>query len=162
MPPYLDIDGFRDLTTMPSAAVDELEIVAPGFLEKQLEAWSAWLDSRLSKRYAAPFSAPYPIAVRMWLARIVTPRAFQRRGVDATDEQYIDIRDDAKAAEAEVLEAANSETGLFDLPLRADTSASGISKGGPFVYSEQSPYVGFDEQRRTGRNEDRSGGGTYG
>lgn len=162
MPAYLDIDGFKELTTMPSEAVDELESVAPGFLNAQLAAWSAWLDSRLSKRYAAPFGSPYPIAVRVWLARIVTPRAFQRRGVDANDQQYIDIRDDAKAAEAEVLEAANSDTGLFDLPLRSNTSASGISRGGPFGYSESSPYVWTDVQRRDGRNEDRGGGGSYG
>lgn len=147
---------------MPSEAVDELESVASGFLAAQLAAWSAWIDSRLSKRYATPFAAPYPIAVRMWLARIVTPRALQRRGVDANDEQYIDIRDDAKAAEAEVLEAANSEAGLFDLPLRGDTTATGISRGGPYSYSEASPYVWTDVQRSTGRDEDRGGGGSYG
>lgn len=147
---------------MPSEAVDELESVASGFLAAQLAAWSAWIDSRLSKRYATPFAAPFPIAVRMWLARIVTPRALQRRGVDANDEQYIDIRDDAKAAESEVLEAANSEVGLFDLPLRGDTTATGISRGGPLGYSETSPYVWTDIQRNAGIGEDRGGGGSYG
>lgn len=160
MPAYLDIAGFKDLSSMPSSHVDELVAMAPAYLEAQLEMQSAWIDSRLAKRYAVPFHPPYPLAVRMWLARIVTPRAMQRRGVNATDEQYIDIRDDAQRAEEEVREAADAVQGLFDLPLRADTNASGISRGGPITYSEASPYVWRDGQARAGRREDRHGGGS--
>ena len=126
----------------------------------QLEEASAWIDSRLRKRYAAPFSAPYPVQVLSWLTRLVTVRCNLKRGVDATDVQYSSIQQDAADAKAEILDASNGDAGLFDLPLRSDTTATGISKGGPFGYSEQSPYVGFTMQARTGREEDRNGRGT--
>lgn len=162
MPAYLTVAEFKNLTVMPSGDVDVLEAVAPGFLTAKLEAKSRWLDARLAKRYDAPFASPYPEAVKDWLARIVTLTAFLRRGVDATDEQFVEIKADAEKAEAEVLEAAESEKGLFELPLRADTTASGISKGGPFGYSEASPYVWTDRQRRAATDEDANGEGSYG
>ena len=47
----------------PGGLVDALEAVDAG-LDRliQLEEWSAWIDSRLRKRYAVPFSEPYPAA----------------------------------------------------------------------------------------------------
>ena len=159
---YLDKDAFADRTIMPSEYVDALDTVAPGWVDLQLEEWSAWIDSRLRKRYAAPFSAPYPVAVLSWLTKIVTVRCYLKRGVDATDEQFLSIQEDAKEARAEVMEAADSMAGLFDLPLRSDTTATGIDRSGPYSYSEQSPYVWATQQRRTGQDEDRNGGGTYG
>lgn len=159
--PYLDKAAFAILTVMPAESVDAIEMVAPGWIDGQLTYWSGWIDSRLRKRYAAPFSAPYPEAVTGWLARIVTVRCFLRRGVDPTDLQFEEIKADADRAMEEIKEAADSNEGLFDLPLRADTTASGISRGGPFGYSEQSPYVWTDGQAETGRNEDRNGGGTF-
>jgi len=56
-------------------------------------------------------------------------------------------------AVAELKEAADSKDGLFDLPLRADTTATGVSKGGPRGYSEASPYTNLDRQRARRRNE---------
>lgn len=159
---YLDKDAFADRTIMPSEYVEALDTVAPGWVDLQLEEWSAWIDSRLRKRYAVPFQEPYPAAVTAWLTRLVTVRCFLKRGVDATDEQYVTIEQDAKEARDEILEAANGDGGLFDLPLRGNTTATGVSKGGPLGYSERSPYVAGDVKRYVGRNEDRNGGGTYG
>lgn len=159
---YLDKDAFAERTIMPSEYVDAIETVSAGWIDLQLEEWSAWIDSRLRKRYAVPFQAPYPAAVTAWLTRLVTVRCYLKRGVEATDEQYITIEQDAKEARAEVLEAADSMAGLFDLPLRSNTTATGIDRSGPFAYTEQSPYVWATQQRRTGRDEDSNGGGTYG
>lgn len=161
MPAYLDIHEFKLESTMSNASIDELEAVAPGFLARKLMTVSASIDARLSKRYAAPFQAPYPLAVVRWLASIVTREAYLKRGIDPNDLVWSSaVEPAATRAEAEVTEAANSEVGLFDLPLRADSSESGISKGGPLGYSEQSPYVWMDRQRRTARGEDSSGDGT--
>lgn len=157
---YLDVAGFKNLTVMPSEAVDELELAHAGWLAAQLANRSKLIDAKLAKRYDVPFQSPYPEIVQGWLARIVTPLAMLRRGVDATDQQYVDIRDDARAAWEEIDEAANGEEGLYDLPLRADTDASGVTRGGPFGYSEASPYVWTDIQAETGRAEDRARGGT--
>ena len=160
--PYLDLPGFRGLTIMPSGDVDLLEATVPGWISIQLVHASRWIDSRLAKRYEAPFASPFPEAVGAWLARIVTLRAFLKRGVNPTDAQFVEIKADADQAVAEIKEAADSEDGLFDLPLRADTSSSGISRGGPRVYSEASPYVWTDLQVDMGRDEDRARTGTRG
>ncbi len=160
--PYLTFDDFKALSLMPSEDLDAVEQASPGWIAAQLEYWSAQIDSRLRKRYAAPFSSPYPIAVRGWLARIVTIRCYLRRGVDPSDLQFAEIKADADTAVAEIKEASDSVTGLFDLPLREDTTSTGATKGGPFVYSEASPYAWMDAQASTGRSEDNRGGGTYG
>lgn len=160
MPAYLTTPEFKSLTAMPSTRVDDLESVAAGYLSAQLTHWSSWIDSRLRKRYAAPFASPYPEAVKLWLAMIVTPICWIRIGVDPNDPQWASVTELEKSAKEQVLEAANSETGLFDLPLRQDTTDTGISKGGPLAYSEQSPYAWTDRQRETGRNEDAAGEGT--
>ena len=114
---YLDKDAFANLTVMPSARVDALESVAPDWIDAQLAQESAWIDSRLRKRYAVPFTEPVPAAVQGWLARIVTVRCYLKGGVDSLDSQFEEIKADAEAARAEVLEAANSSVGLFDLDL---------------------------------------------
>lgn len=168
MAAYLVLATFKLTTDMPSQFVDEIEAREPGWVDKALEMGSAYIDSRLAKRYGnAPppspliFAAPYPVAVVRWLTDLVTMRCWRKRGVVATDEQIIDYRAAADAAMRELTEAANSDTGLFDLPLRADTSASGIAKGFPRSYSEQSPYVWYDVQADIGREEDSSGEGTF-
>ena len=163
--PYLDLVGFTALSVMPKEFLDELEAAQPGWIAAQLRSWSASIDSRLRKRYKlVPFAAPYPDAVCGWLARIVTLRVAMRRGVDPNDAQFLEYKNEADVAQAELKEAADGELGLFDLPIAAggDAQSSGIALGGPRVYSEQSPYVSFDMQRSTGRQEDRNRGGTGG
>lgn len=159
---YLDVAGFKLESEMPSVFVDALETEEPGFLDTQLESGSRWLDARLRKRYAVPFVEPYPKIVLHWLALIVTPRAWRKRGLDANDQQYVDVKAAADAAVLEVLEAANSETGLFDLPTLDEADGSAVSKGGPQSYTEASPYVFTDEQATVGREEDAAGSGTLG
>lgn len=159
---YLTTSEFKTRSLIPSGYVDDIESVDSGWTLIQLEEASAWIDSRLRKRYAAPFASPYPVAVLSWLTKLVTVRCYLKRGVEATDEQFVSIQQDAMDAKAEIKEAADSNVGLFDLPLRSDTTATGIDRSGPFSYSEQSPYVGFSRQARTGRTEDGNGSGSYG
>lgn len=146
MTAYLDLTGLKSRSVMPAEYFDEIETAQAGWIAAQLETWSRWIDARLRKRYAAPFAAPYPEQILNWLARIVTVRAWMRRGVDPTDPQFDKIAEDAKEAGLEIKEAAESVAGLFDLPLRADTTTSGISFGGPIGYSEASPYIWMDRQ----------------
>lgn len=158
---YLDLAGFKGLSLMPGEFIDDLEAAQPGWVANQLLSWSAHIDAKLRKRYAAPFLLPYPIAVQGWLARIVTLRVAMRRGVSPNDEQFLDYKADAETAKAEVDAAGESvETG-YDLPLREDTTATGIAKGGTRGYSEASPYVWANRQACDGRNEDENGSGTF-
>jgi hypothetical protein len=161
---YLTLDEFKTLSVIPREWVNQIEIDEPGFTAAQLEHWSDWIDTRLRKRYAVPFGAPVPNIIKGWLNRIVTERVLVRRGVDPNDEQFKIIERDNVDAREELKEAADSDQGLFDLPLREDSPAdvSGIVRGGPRAYSEQSPYVFADRQRQTGRSEDDFGGGTGG
>ena len=163
---YLTVAKFKLLTTLPDEWIDEVEADHAGWLDAQLDAWGRWIDSRLRKRYASPFAAhdadpPTPVAVQGWLARLVTLRVLLRRGVDSSDEHYETIREDFIDAKAEITEAADSKDGAFDLPLRTEADATAITSPETRAYTEQSPYVAFDVQATTGREEDSDGEGTY-
>lgn len=160
MAAYLTVDEFAQLSLMPSSFVEAVEAGHPGFVAARLELKSAYIDSRLRKRYAVPFALPAPIVVRGWLAALVTVDVDTKRGIDPESGNIDEYREEAKRALDEIKEAADAETGLFDLPQRADGSASGVSVGGPRAYTETSPYVQTDVQREIAREEDYVRGGT--
>lgn len=122
-------------------------LVQPEFFASKLEEHSAWIDGRLRKRYAAPFNAPIPELVLSWLERLVTLDVYLRRGFNPSSQQDMMISERAKDAKAEIKEAADSNEGLFDLPLRQDTTTTGISKKGPFASYDNTPYAFLDTQR---------------
>jgi len=162
VPAYLDVAGFKEQSEMPDSDIDALDDLYPGWLDKKLAAASRFVDAQLIKRYQVPFVSPYPETILEWVSRLVTVRAFIKRGVDPTDDQFDEIKKDRDAALAEIQQAANGVDGLYELPITASTSSSGVTKGGPQGYSEQSPYVAFDRQRETASDEDRNGTGTGG
>ena len=158
---YLTVEQFKNLAICPAEYVDYIETQQAGWVQGQLDFWSGYIDSRLAKRYATPFDAGSPpIVVQGWLARLVTPRIYLKRGVDSTDAQITAVQDDATAAIAEIAEAANAKDGLYELPLRQDApGGQGISRGAPLAYTETSPYVWMDQQQLIGRGQDRNGSG---
>lgn len=160
MASYLTVERFKLLTTIPDSFVTEIEAISPGFTLAQLEYFSDWLNAQLTKRYAVPFVDPAPSIVEMWVTRIVTPRVWSKRGVNPTDEQFQEVKKDDTDARAEIDRAANAETGLFELPLRSNTTISGVTKGFTRGYSEQSPYVHTTIQADRARQEDDSGFGS--
>ena len=168
MSTYLTLAKYKALTTIPDAFVDEVESLYPGWVAAQLEAKARWIDARLRKRYAVPFGAhddvttPTPVTVQDWLTRLVNLAVWFKRGVDPGDAQYEEIRTDRDEAKEEILEAANSEDGWFDLPLKDSEDPSAIGRGNSRGYSEQSPYVWTDVQSGVGRNEDINGSGSSG
>lgn len=153
---YLTPTTYADLTLAPAEYLLQVEVIAPRWLAGQLEYWSSWIDSRLRKRYAAPFAAApdTPPVVMGWLARIVDRELYLKRGVNPDDQQIGDVKDRALEAKAEVKEAADSKDGLFELPLRASQpTAQGVSRGGPLMYTEVSPYTWSSVQRDTAADE---------
>lgn len=154
MAAYLDTPTLKLLSIIPPDYLDFIESSQAGWTAKVLERWSAWIDARLAKRYATPFGSPAPIAVQGWLSDIVTHEAYLKRGIDPTDQQVQDVAGARKRAEEEIKEAADAKDGMFELPLRADTTAQGISKGAPLFYSETSPYHTWSEQAADGKAED--------
>lgn len=149
---FLDLAGFRARTIMPSPDVDQLEAQEPGWILLQLIDRSDFIVARLTRRYG-PWVAPYPFTVLRWLEALVTADVYLKRGGNPSDAQFLNLTETRPAkAEAEILAAANSETGLTELPIRSDSTASGVTKGGPLVYSEASPYTWTDVQAEAVRN----------
>jgi hypothetical protein len=133
------------------------------FVTQSLEQNQAHIESRLRKRYDIPFSSPFPEAACRWLTKITTLTCYEKRGFNPGSEQDREgIIGAAATAETQITEAADAKEGLFELPLREEEpDVSGVTKGFPLGYSEQSPYVGFDRQLAAASNEDgtRTGSG---
>lgn len=167
---YMNLERFTELTVMPSPDVAALEALEADWIQRQIDRVGSALNARLIKRYDVPFGEDggsgqprtnVPGIVEDWIVAIVTLRAYGKRGFNpssAMDE--VTIVKPATDAEAQILEAANSETGLFELPLKATDTEGGVSKAGPLAYTETSPYVHLDVQARDGRAEDSAGEGT--
>lgn len=140
---YLDIAGFKLRSILPAVDIDSED---SAFVDLRLGVGSSEIDGMLRKRYAAPFAAPVPEVVLGWLAAITTPDVLLRRGWDPGTDQAKSIVDAAALARSQIKEAADSKDGLWDLPLRADVTSTGISKGGPLGYAEADPYAWRDIQ----------------
>ena len=109
--------------------------------------------------YSAP--TPVPEAVLGWITTLVSLATLRKHRVPSNDPIVELMVEECKTALAEVAQAANSNDGLFDLPMN-DGTDSGVKTGGPLFYSENSPYVGADLQEQYGRCEDGTGRGSYG
>jgi hypothetical protein len=153
------LDDFLTRTVMPSDSVLALEERHPGWVVSRSEIRSARIDGRLRKRYDVPFLEPHPVIVIGWCVDLVTLDAYIKLGIAPSDAQMATIAAAADRAETEIREAADAQGGLYDLPLRADTTTTGI-RGGPLAYSEASPYVWRDVQYDAAVAEDENRSGT--
>lgn len=160
MSTYLTLDEFKLRTRVPRPTVELVETRDAGFTLAQITIASAWIDARLRKRYAAPFQEPYPDAVKGWVTAMVSAAVYDKRGVEALDEQSQRFYDAEATAKAEVLEAAGAETGLFELPMRQGVADNGITRGGPMCISSADPYRWRDDQKARSVQERRQGGPT--
>lgn len=142
---------------MPDVDIDVVEAEREGFTLARLTAWSARIDSRLRKRYKAPFAVPVPEVILDWLTKIVTFELYLKRGRDPQDPTLADIKAERDEAIADIKEAADAQNGLFDLPLRDDVGTTAITKSGPIVFTETSPYVWTTRQADAARVEDENG-----
>ena len=160
---YLDVTGFKLRTIMPSGDVDALETLEPGWTQQKIDDWGDELDARLGKRYAVPFGdagtprTNVPPTVLRWLTALVTRDTYLKRGFNPSSQQdQLGIFGMAEKAETELKEAADSQAGLFELPLKASDTSDGITRGGPLAYSEASPYTAMTLQAEDGYAEDAS------
>lgn len=154
---YLSVADFRLRSIMPTQDVDTLESLYPGFIAVRLLRNSVEVNARLGKRYAVPFVvADCPEIVKSWVVDLTTLDAYARRGFNPASEQdQAVIIMPADRAREQMKEAADSNEGLYDLPLRTENAEqSGITFGAPLTYSEQSPYTAAKIQRQQGELED--------
>ncbi|HEX8795458.1 MAG TPA: phage protein Gp36 family protein [Polyangiaceae bacterium] len=144
--PYLDLAGFTLRTIMPSGDVTLVETAAPGFIEARIAIAQQEIDSRLRKRYVIPLPAPVNEKVLSWITDLVTWDAFNKRGRNPSSPEMQDVKDARDLVYTQVKEAADSQNGLYDLPLRQDAEdESGIATGGPLGTAQRSVYTFIDE-----------------
>ncbi len=152
MPPigsYLSQAEFARCSTMSDEAIIELEARYPGFLDRRLVLRSGEISSRLIKRYAVPLDMLDPPSVLVkWLVDLVTFDAFMKLGFNGGEGADGEIAKEKDLALEQIREAADAQSGLYELPLRASEDGSGITKSGPLAYSESSPYTAAKNQRR--------------
>jgi hypothetical protein len=147
MPSYLTIAAYKTITTIDASVVD-LCAAKGKDVGRWLELKSGHIRARLVKRYAVDFNDPGPPPDKIieWLVLLVDILVWACAG------GLPEGREDGWAKEAEkttldeIKEAADSETGLFELPLR-DTDplgTSAINKGPPFVVAYNTGFDYFD------------------
>jgi hypothetical protein len=145
---------------MPPNLVDTVETKFAGIVVGKIQAVSGVFNAKLVKRYAAAFELPYPEALKYHVACVVAFKLWMVLGYNPEGalDQHLKTLHDASLAWLD--EAANSETGLIELPPFEDPMVSAVNKGGPLSYTETSPYVHLDIQARDARGEDQNGEGT--
>jgi phage gp36-like protein len=148
MSQYVTVQEVKDLGSMPAEDIDALETSYSDIVDRIATAVSGMFDARLIKRYAAPFEAPYPDALKMAVVQVVVYRLYRKRGYDPSSTMGDLIQKDHDDALAWLKEAADSKEGLVELPIRQATppEATAVDSGGPLGYSEASPYAWMDVQ----------------
>lgn len=158
--PYVDLAGFKNRTLIGASEVDYVEQDSPGYTVGRIAIRTSWIHGRLRKRYGAslPFGDPPPEILIGWIVDLVSLDVMRKRGINPQDPFLETLVANGDAAKAEIEEAANSETGLFDLPSNNTIENSNVTTGGPLGYSETSPYKWMDLEARQGRFEDGNSG----
>jgi hypothetical protein len=153
----LSLAEYKSITTINTSIVDVC--AAKG---KSVQTWLnlkwAHVKSRLVKRYSVDFTAPGPVPEKIveWLVVLVDIEVWKCVGGNPEGREDGWYDKDRDRVEAELKEAADADTGLFELPLRNTdpTGASAVSKGGPLVESFNTVHGWFDAQALA-----RDGGG---
>lgn len=156
---YPTMQDVKDVSSLPASDIDNLEslysnplLSEPSFFRRVATFVSAEFDSRLMKRYLAPFVDPVPDVLRLMTARVVGYRLLLKRGFNPNSAQDQLVVDEKNEAIGWLKEAADSKDGCVELPARQTSSphATAVDVGGPLGYSEGSdPYTWVDLQSET-------------
>lgn len=162
---YLTDATYAARSLLPAAWLTQLAAAHPvtggdpTYITRQLVVVESTINAQLNKRYAVPFENP-PEIVLGWMVALVDWRLLIARGFDGTANDVVEGFSALNTqAREEIALAANARDGLFDLPLAQDSTASGITKGGPAGYREASPFVSLHRQSVAGRCDDYRGTG---
>lgn len=145
MTPYLTFETWKARSRWSSPDCDDIYAREQDKVDNALADTTEWVNARLRKRYDEA-QLPTNRTILGWCRDIVDFEVFLIRGGNPSSMQDGLYKEKHDAAKAEIAEAANSQTGLFDLPARQDSTETGISRGGPLAYSEASPYTWMDRQ----------------
>lgn len=137
MPSYLTLAAYKSITTINGSIVDVCAAKGKD-VQRWLDLESGHIRARLVKRYAVDFDDPGPVPDQIikWLILLVDIPVWKCAGGNPEGREDGWAKADQEQVEAELKEAADSEEGLFELPLR-NTDALGktaINKGAPIVH----------------------------
>lgn len=107
---------------------------------------------------------PVPRIIIGWIVDLLNVRVVRKhRAAYANEKGVKDLDEEAARALEQIEEAANGNTGLFDIPVNDDdASNSNQTTGGILAYSESSPFVSADRQEAIGRAQDGLDYGRFG
>lgn len=147
MPSYLTFAQYKLGTDIKGSLVD---LCGQAKVDEWLDRASSKIRNRLAKRYAVDFTDPGPVpgVIKDWLTLLVDIRVWKFVGGLPEGREDGWAEKDAEKVEAELKEAADSEEGLIELPLR-NTDALGnsaINKGGPMAVAYNTIHGYFDAQ----------------
>jgi hypothetical protein len=108
--------AWQELADYCSLPPEWLLAAGQRFVEAQCEILEGKLHDQLRNRYAVPFLNPNA-TVKGWIAAQVAFLVLLKRGTNPDEAMFAEYRDAAKLARDEIAAAANSDTGLFELPL---------------------------------------------
>jgi len=120
---YTDLSDYCDL--------QEAYIAGAGqrFINTQIRMIRAKIYDRLRVRYDVDaMKLAEPDTVKRWIGELIAPKVYRKRGIDPTDAVYTEFLRVAEAAEAEITAAADSVTGLYQLPLSSSNESSAATK----------------------------------
>lgn len=148
MPSPLALVAYRSTTTIPGSLVDRCATSGKS-VQTWLDIHWSHIKARLVKRYAVEndFQAgDVPEKIIEWLVILTDIDVWKCVGgvPEGREDGWADA--DRKRVEDELKEAANADTGLFELPLKASDAlgASAVNKGGPHVVSFATGFDYFD------------------
>lgn len=128
--------------------VDRVEGRFPGITQARLDTAHARLNAKLMKRYRLPFQTPVPQCLVWYEAVIVSYELLADvRGLNPESGQGPRVEQAYQEAQEWLKAAVDPEHG--DVELRAAEAGLGpsaVNAGGPFGYSEASPYAWIDAQ----------------
>jgi hypothetical protein len=145
MPSYLTFAEYSARSRIRASLITQ---AGSAKVEVFLSGGSSKIRARLVKRYAVDFQDPGtpPEVLLDWLTAIVDRDVQEYVGgnPEGREDEWIVKR--ADRAEEEIKEAANAETGLFELPLRNTDplGASAVNLGGPIVVEYLEPINVWD------------------
>lgn len=144
----LSLAAYKSITTIEASYVD-LCATKGKDVQTWLDIHWSHIKARLVKRYAVASdfnNGSTPGKIKEWLVILTDIDVWKCVGGQPKGRVDGWADEDRLRVEEELKEAANAETGLFELPL-LDTDALGasaINKGGPYASLFVSPFDYFD------------------
>jgi len=159
--PYVTLAEVQDGSVYGPEQWAELNTRRPGTFAKWERRARRRIDDPLRLRYAVPFGvvppatepdpALVPDAAKDWIFDLLDALFLrQQRTPGAEEAADADIFSTAKDTLQAIADAADQDKAAHaELPLRADQpGSSGVTKGGPFVQTYNTPHGYFDAQAK--------------